>query len=200
MGASFAPLSQSGKPITRCGNCMRYLKHISTRPQRLYCPYCEVTFALPQGGSIKQYSNFKCPLDNFELVICHIDGGKSMPICPNCYNNPPFEDMVAPSQAPRDERGDNNNIGNNNNRPLTVTRHMACDECRHPTCEHSLATNYVCDCIDEGCVGCMAFVPHTAGQWKICCNKCPMMVKLPAITRRVKVNSQRCEQCGANCL
>uniref|UniRef100_A0A0A9WVC9 DNA topoisomerase 3-beta-1 n=1 Tax=Lygus hesperus TaxID=30085 RepID=A0A0A9WVC9_LYGHE len=194
MGASFAPLAESGKPITRCGNCMRYLKHISTRPQRLYCSYCEMTFALPQGGSIKQYSSFKCPLDNFELVICHIDGGKSMPICPNCYNNPPFEDAITPAQVAavveqRENGKYNNAVANPNdgdnddvmtredknnadavkgthttNKSAATVRHMACDECRHPTCEHSLATNYICDCIDETCPGSMAFVPHTAGQ------------------------------------
>lgn len=176
MGASFSAISATGKPISRCGNCMRYLKHIDTRPQRLYCPYCEVTFALPQGGSIKQYMSFKCPLDNFELVFCQIEGGKSVPICPKCYTDPPFEDA-----------------GGNQHR-----RHMACDECRHPTCEHSLTTNYVCDCVDEGCNGSMAFVPRSAGKWRICCNSCSMMVRLPPTAQRVHVSSQECPDCGAN--
>lgn len=192
MGASFSAISASGKPITRCGNCMRYLKHLDTRPQRLYCPYCEVTFALPQGGAIKQYSSFKCPIDNFELVICHIDGGKSFPICPNCYNNPPFEDL-----NPRRPGGFNHNT---NASGASAARHMACDECRHPTCEHSLATNYVCDCVDGFCTGSMAFVPRTAGKWKVCCNKCPMMIKLPPTAQRVYVSSEECQDCGANCL
>ncbi|RNC47387.1 DNA topoisomerase 3-beta-1 [Trypanosoma cruzi] len=176
MGASFSSLSASGKPITRCGNCMRYLKHLEARPQRLYCAYCEVTYELPQGGTIKQYSSFKCPLDNFELVICHVDGGKSFPICPNCYNNPPFEDI-------QKQRGGR--------------QHMACDECRHPVCYHSLATNYVADCVDERCDGCMAFVPRTSGKWKICCNHCTMMILLPPTAQRVYVSSEECSECGA---
>ncbi|CBH17906.1 DNA topoisomerase III, putative [Trypanosoma brucei gambiense DAL972] len=175
MGASFSPLTSSGKPITRCGNCMRYLKHLEARPQRLYCAYCEVTYALPQGGTIKQYSNYKCPLDNFELVICHVEGGKSFPICPNCYNNPPFPDA-------RVQGG----------RQL-----MACDECKHPTCYHSLATNYVADCVDPRCDGCMAFVPRTSGKWKICCNHCTMMILLPPTAQRVYVSSEECPECGA---
>nr|CCC53485.1 putative DNA topoisomerase III, fragment [Trypanosoma vivax Y486] len=175
MGASFTSLAASGKPITRCGNCMRYLKHLEARPQRLYCPYCEVTYALPQGGTIKQYSSYKCPLDNFELVICHIDGGKSFPICPNCYNNPPFDESI--------ERGGR--------------KVMACDECRHPTCAHSLAKNYVADCIDERCDGCMAFVPRSSGKWKICCNHCTMMILLPPTAQRVYVSSEECKECGA---
>eukprot|EP00796_Vickermania_ingenoplastis_P008249 gene8249-5770_t len=181
MGASFSAISAAGKPITRCGNCMRYLKHLDTRPQRLYCAYCEVTFSLPQGGAIKQYSSFTCPLDGYELVICHIEGGKSFPICPQCYNNPPFEDMIT-------------------NKGTKKEVHMACDECRHPTCEHSLATNYVCDCIDEHCRGMMAFVPRTAGKWRICCNTCVMMIKLPPTAQRVSVSGSECEDCGARCL
>nr|ACX31684.1 DNA topoisomerase III beta [Leishmania donovani] len=195
MGASFSAISAAGKPITRCGNCMRYLKHLDTRPQRLYCPYCEVTFALPQGGAIKPYSSFKCPIDNFELVICHIEGGKSFPICPHCYNNPPFEDMRPAIQ--------HHHRGYGGGAAATMapsTRHMACDECRHPTCEHSLATNYVCDCVDGSCAGSMAFVPRTTGQWKVCCNKCPMMIKLPPTAQRVYVTSEECPECAANCL
>ncbi|KAG5498343.1 hypothetical protein JIQ42_03149 [Leishmania sp. Namibia] len=193
MGASFSAISATGKPISRCGNCMRYLKHLNTRPQRLYCPYCEVTFSLPQSGAIKPYSNFKCPIDNFELVICHIDGGKSFPICPNCYNNPPFEEM-------RPAIHHNRGYGGAAAAVAPSTRHMACDECRHPTCEHSLATNYVCDCVDGSCAGSMAFVPRTAGQWKVCCNKCPMMVKLPPTAKRVYVSSEECPECAANFL
>ncbi|CAM39725.2 putative DNA topoisomerase III [Leishmania braziliensis MHOM/BR/75/M2904] len=195
MGASFSAISATGKPITRCGNCMRYLKHLNTRPQRLYCPYCEVTFALPQGGTVKPYSGFTCPIDNFELVVCHIDGGKSFPICPSCYNNPPFEEL--PSALQHHNRG---NGGGATAKAAPSTRHMACDECRHPTCEHSLATNYVCDCVDGSCPGSMAFVPRTAGQWKVCCNACPMMVKLPPTAQRVYVTAEECAECAANCL
>lgn len=178
MGASFSSIASSGKPLTRCGNCMRYLKHLDMRPQRLYCAYCEITFSLPQGGAIKQYSSFTCPLDGFELVICHIEGGKSFPICPQCYNNPPFEDAVT-------AQGSNKQI------------HMACDSCTHPTCEHSLASNYVCDCLDPQCTGMMAFVPRTAGKWRICCNTCVMMIKLPPVAQRVYVSKEECADCGA---
>jgi DNA topoisomerase-3 len=173
MGASFSSLKDSGKFLTRCGNCQRYLRHLEAKPQRLYCQTCEVTFNLPQGGQIKQYSNFTCPIDNFELVISHVDGGKSVAICPNCYNNPPFEDRAA--------RG----------------KPMSCDECTHPTCFHSLTTNYVCDCIDRTCNGSMAFVPRSTGKWKICCNNCTMMILLPPTAQRVHVTSEECTDCGA---
>jgi ribosomal protein S27E len=92
MEASFSPISKTGNYITKCGVCQRYMRHLNARPQRLYCQTCAVTYALPQGGSIKQYSSNVCPLDGFELLIYHVEGGKSIPLCPHCYNKPPFED------------------------------------------------------------------------------------------------------------
>ena len=37
-----------GKPLSKCGKCRRYMKYISARPQRLYCPTCEEVLPLPQ--------------------------------------------------------------------------------------------------------------------------------------------------------
>lgn len=172
MEASFSPISQTGAYLVKCGICNRYMRYLNARPQRLYCQTCAVTLNLPQGGTCKQYSNFTCPLDNFELVICHIDGGKSTVICPHCFNNPPFEDQ-------------------------TKTL-MSCADCKHPTCGHSLAVNYVSDCIDESCTGCMAFVKGSTGKWKCCCNTCQMMIMLPPTAQRVCVRQDEdCPQCGA---
>jgi DNA topoisomerase-3 len=72
------------------------MKHISARPQRLYCPLCEDIYNLPQGGAIKQYKGLECPLDGFELVLFSLSGqdGKTYPLCPFCYNYPPFEEAV----------------------------------------------------------------------------------------------------------
>ena len=67
--ASFSPLAATGKFISKCGKCLRYMRYISLRPQRLYCQTCEATYPLPQNGTIKPYMELKCPLDNFELVL-----------------------------------------------------------------------------------------------------------------------------------
>ena len=53
--ASFSSVAESGRPLSKCGICRRYLKYISSRPQRLYCTQCDQTYSLPQGGSIKLY-------------------------------------------------------------------------------------------------------------------------------------------------
>lgn len=51
--AQFSPLADSGKPLSKCGKCLRYMKYIAMRPSRLYCPSCEEVHALPQNGHIK---------------------------------------------------------------------------------------------------------------------------------------------------
>lgn len=171
MEASFTKLADSGKFLCRCGVCGRYMRHLDARPQRLYCQTCNETYALPQGGAIKTYFEYKCPLDDFEVVVCHVDGGKSFPLCPYCYNNPPFE----------------NHDG----------KVMSCAECAHPTCRESMTHNYVCDCVDQQCKGTMTFVTRSTGKWKICCNLCTSMLMLPPVATKVKVVDEECEECGA---
>ncbi|KAK2969582.1 hypothetical protein RJ640_023694 [Escallonia rubra] len=51
--AQFSPLSDSGRALSKCGKCLRYMKYISTMPSRLYCSTCEEVYYLPQKGTIK---------------------------------------------------------------------------------------------------------------------------------------------------
>ena len=44
------PHTHTGKPLSKCGKCLRYLKYINARPQRLYCQTCEELYNVPQGG------------------------------------------------------------------------------------------------------------------------------------------------------
>ena len=37
------------KPFSKCGRCLRYMRLVSTRPQRLYCPTQEEVLELPAG-------------------------------------------------------------------------------------------------------------------------------------------------------
>ncbi len=41
----------AGKPLSKCGKCARYMKLISVRPSRMYCPTCEEVLNLPQVPS-----------------------------------------------------------------------------------------------------------------------------------------------------
>ncbi len=47
--ASFSPLSATGKPLSKCGKCLRYMKYISARPVRLYCNTCEEVGGAARG-------------------------------------------------------------------------------------------------------------------------------------------------------
>lgn len=68
--AKFSPLTKTGKSFSKCGTCLRYMKLIEARPQRLYCPTCMATHSLPQGCTIKLMQGHECPLDGFQLLRC----------------------------------------------------------------------------------------------------------------------------------
>jgi hypothetical protein len=59
-------------------------------------PAATQLYNLPQGGNIKLYKGLQCPLDEFELLLFQLAGedGKTYPLCPFCYNHPPFEGVV----------------------------------------------------------------------------------------------------------
>ena len=138
------------------------MKYVRLKPQRLHCPACNETYDLPQNGTIKVYqvgdavtSAHSCRSSSALLTISSwfsfhsatvrrqwcvfsfhtlMRQGKSFPLCPYCYNNPPFENMTK----------------------------MGCDSCLHPTCKHSSIRNAVCPCTSDnqgseeaGCGGMM---------------------------------------------
>ena len=179
--ASFSPLASSGKVLSKCGKCSLYMKLVASRPSRLYCPTCEEVYAVPQGGSIKLYKELVCPLDNFQLVLYSLGGtdGKTVPLCPFCYNHPPFEDAI--------RTGDKASGG------------MPCTTCLHPTCRHSPARNGIGPCAAcEG--GTLILDPVSAPSWRINCNMCDFLMYLPKDLHKVKVGSGECEECGLSLL
>jgi uncharacterized membrane protein YgcG len=168
--ACFTTLAATGKPLSRCGKCLRYMKLIALQPQRLYCSTCEEIYALPQNGTIKLYKELKCPLDNFDLVLFSLGNtekaqGKSYPLCPYCYNNPPSFKVKKPEEEEEaegeegeegtdegddeDEEGEeeeDDGVGMTRAAEDTNIIHMGCDKCMHPTCKHSAVANGVCPC------------------------------------------------------
>lgn len=54
--AQFSTLVDSGRILSKCGKCLRYMKYISAQPSRLYCGTCEEVYYLPQKGTIKVVS------------------------------------------------------------------------------------------------------------------------------------------------
>jgi len=74
---TFSKLEDTGKYLSKCGKCRRYMKFVPLRPQRLFCPTCNVTYSLPQNGTIKLYKELTCPLDNFQLLLYSLGNSAS---------------------------------------------------------------------------------------------------------------------------
>jgi DNA topoisomerase-3 len=98
--ASFNPTTSSSKPFSKCGQCLRYLRLVTSRPPRLYCPTQEQVLDLPQGGVVKLYNNRCCPLCDYELLL-YTAGDRTYPLCPYCFNHPPFPDAPGLAPGPR---------------------------------------------------------------------------------------------------
>ncbi|XP_062446294.1 DNA topoisomerase 3-beta-1 isoform X2 [Rhea pennata] len=170
MEVSFSPLAATGKPLSRCGKCHRFMKYIQAKPSRLHCSHCDDTYSLPQNGTIKLYKELRCPLDDFELVLWSSGSrGKSYPLCPYCYNHPPFRDM---------KKG------------------MGCNECTHPTCQHSLSMLGIGQCVE--CENGVLVLDSTSGpKWKMACNKCNVIVHFFENAHKVRVSPETCDSCDA---
>uniref|UniRef100_A0A8C5RXE3 DNA topoisomerase n=1 Tax=Laticauda laticaudata TaxID=8630 RepID=A0A8C5RXE3_LATLA len=170
MEVSFSPLAATGKPLSRCGKCHRFMKYIQAKPSRLHCSHCDETYSLPQNGTIKLYKELRCPLDDFELVLWSSGSrGKSYPLCPYCYNNPPFRDM---------KKG------------------MGCNECTHPNCQHSLNLLGIGQCV-ECESGVLVLDPISGPKWKMACNKCNVVVHFFENAHKVRVSAETCDACDA---
>uniref|UniRef100_A0A2K6SPU0 DNA topoisomerase n=2 Tax=Saimiri boliviensis TaxID=27679 RepID=A0A2K6SPU0_SAIBB len=170
MEVSFSPLAATGKPLSRCGKCHRFMKYIQAKPSHLHCSHCDETYTLPQNGTIKLYKELRCPLDDFELVLWSSGSrGKSYPLCPYCYNHPPFRDM---------KKG------------------MGCNECTHPSCQHSLSMLGIGQCV-ECESGVLVLDPTSGPKWKVACNKCNVVAHCFENAHRVRVSADTCSVCEA---
>eukprot|EP00271_Cylindrocystis_brebissonii_P005978 TRINITY_DN1845_c0_g1_i9.p1 TRINITY_DN1845_c0_g1~~TRINITY_DN1845_c0_g1_i9.p1 ORF type:complete len:630 (+),score=80.22 TRINITY_DN1845_c0_g1_i9:2116-4005(+) len=181
--AQFSPLAASGKPMSRCGKCRRFMRYIPLRPARLFCGNCDEVLTLPQNGNIKLYKELKCPLDNYELLLFSLSGpdGKTYPLCPYCYNHPPFE---AAGSLPV-------GVG-------AKGSGMPCTFCLHPTCPHSLLSMGVCACPE--CDGTLVLDPISGPKWRLDCNRCNCLVYFRSKPMRVATTEEKCEECGSTVL
>ncbi|KAM8865661.1 DNA topoisomerase 3-beta-1 isoform 2-T2 [Synchiropus picturatus] len=170
MEVSFSPIAESGKPLSRCGKCHRFMKYIQAKPSRLHCSHCDDTYSLPSNGAIKLFKELRCPLDDFELVLWTSGArGKSYPLCPYCFSNPPFRDM---------KKG------------------VGCNECSHPSCQHSLNSLGIGQCVEcEN--GVLVLDPTSGPKWKMACNKCNVVVHFFEQAHKVQIAPESCDTCDA---
>ncbi|XP_075085332.1 DNA topoisomerase 3-beta isoform X4 [Nicotiana tabacum] len=137
---------------------------------------------------VKQlYKELTCPLDNFELLLCIMPGpeGKSFPLCPYCYNCPPFEGIDTFFGAPK--TGDSSKLGKGVGMP--------CFLCPHPTCPHSVIAQGVCACPE--CSGTLVLDPVSAPKWRLYCNMCNCLVSLPEGAHRISTTQDKCPECDS---
>ena len=174
--SSFTSLAMTGKPISRCGKCRKFMNLIDKKPVRLYCRFCDDVYQLPSGGTVRLYKEITCPLDGFELVLISHPGvaGKSYPVCPLCYNDPPFEGGSK----------------------------MNCHACPHATCKHSVAALGICACNQEGCKGTLCLDPESRPKWKVDCNACNFQIRMfkdekDGMVHKVAVTRDKCEDCAS---
>ncbi|KAL1129839.1 hypothetical protein AAG570_012783 [Ranatra chinensis] len=166
---SFSPLATSGKALSRCGKCRRYMRYIQAKPSRLHCSHCDETYNLPQNGNVRIYKELRCPLDDFELLSWSTGArGKSYPLCPYCFNHPPFRDM---------KKG------------------LGCNSCPHPNCAHSFTNNGISACVECDC-GILVLDPASGPKWKMGCNRCDVIIHLFEDAQKVTVHENVCD-CGA---
>jgi DNA topoisomerase III len=138
----------------------RFMKYIQQKPSRLHCSHCDETYALPIGGTIKLARELKCPLDDFEILSWSSGSkGRSFPFCPYCYNNPPFNDMA---------------------------RNSGCNNCSHPTCQHSLTNLGVSSCIECEKGVLVLDCTFSPKNWKLGCNCCDCIINIFDDATKVK--------------
>lgn len=111
--------------------------------------------------------------------------GKSFPLCPYCYNSPPFEGI--------DTLFGSTKIGSTGK--LGKGAGMPCFLCPHPTCRHSVVAQGVCACPE--CSGTLVLDPVSAPKWRLYCNKCNCLVLLPEGAHRIATTRDRCTECDS---
>ncbi|CAB3410977.1 unnamed protein product [Caenorhabditis bovis] len=88
---------------------------------------------------------------------------RSYPLCPFCYNNPPFENMPEAS---------------------------GCINCPHPSCPNSYNGVGVCGCL-QNCGGVMVVDVQSHPKWRLTCNKCASVIALFDRAQKIMIEVAR---------
>lgn len=73
---------------------------------------------------------------------------------------------------------------------------MGCNECTHPTCQHSLSMLGIGQCV-ECESGVLVLDPTSGPKWKVACNKCNVVAHCFENAHRVRVSPDTCSICEA---
>lgn len=201
--SEFSLLTESGKPLSRCGICKRFMKYVKNPPPRLYCAECNVTYAFAflftqiraaaqrndqavQGaevsagrlrpatvlaGQLGAVRRHDLPFLSFLLQQPAVRGNVSHGLQP-----------VSPPDLPVRSSG----------QWRVSVRAESCFERSCPNDEEEEE--------DAGCDGMMVLDMESRPNWKLCCNKCNMIIRFTANIHDIHVMKKRCEECGSSLL
>jgi len=93
-------------------------------------------------------------------------------VCPYCYNYPTLEGSK---------------------------KHLGCNQCPHPTCQHAVSHYAICECPECG-VGVLVLDPNSGPKWKSDCNACQYQLKLISNVYSIVPTRDCCEDCGSTLL
>ncbi|KAL0212893.1 hypothetical protein RCL1_006519 [Eukaryota sp. TZLM3-RCL] len=169
----FSSVAESAKAVSRCGNCHRFLKLLTSSPPKLFCQSCESTFGAPfvvsrpKEFDVNGTGNMTCPVDNFELAFTVCNGRKLL-FCPRCFTNPPFENPE--------------------------THSLQCVYCCHPDCHHRQSSMSISDCPVDDCDGCL-FADFSSKLF-LSCSKCSYTLQCGSVAKFSPNFGSECD-CGA---
>lgn len=154
------------------------MKLIDTRPQRLHCPICSETYAVPQNGSIRPYKEVKCPLDEFDLVLWTQGPKSRVSDSPSSLNRYPTGLIVHTYTTPLNP-SIFASVGQNlvfcpycySHPPFEdMLRSQGCNRCPHPSCPRSME-NLGVDACPDCPYGILVLDDSAAPKYRLFCNR-----------------------------
>jgi DNA topoisomerase III len=179
--ASFSPLAATGKSMSLCGSCNRYMcVSCSSDEGGLLCAV-PVPSASPTSPTLSM-----CFPSCFRRFIPLRPQRLFCPTCNETFGLPQngtikvFDGQRCPLDGYELVLFSLGNAAKSlgksfpicpkcySHSPFEGLSSMGCDQCLHPTCRHGLARNAVCMCPAAGCAGVMALDPRSRPTWKVC--------------------------------
>jgi DNA topoisomerase-3 len=209
---SLSPAQAAAQRFTRCGLTRQYLQYIRGPPARLYNAATEQLYALPSGGSLRQFSGRLCDREGcaFELSLYVVGSHpqRCYPFCPYCYNNPVgSEDEVVGVVTEEKSKGGEGAAAAaaaaaaettldtaaaataaaaaaaaTAAAALSVAGGSACLECPLPDTHPTVQSMRVCDDPESG--GCFILDPSGGPKWRLISTRSAFCVHFPK--KRIK--------------
>lgn len=121
----YTPLVNTGKRLSACGLCNRFMLLIDQKVPILSCLECNKDYKLIKNIENLKSNNHRCPICKFETISFKFNDKENI-LCPYCFNNPNQEYT---------------NVKLNN-----YTNYIKCHMCNHKECNLSLNNRILAEC------------------------------------------------------